>query len=245
MIMIGRFKYIILAVVAVTGLIGATPLDRGAQLPPITALAITVQQGDMIVEGYARPEMRGQVLALVETMRSGTATLSEQSLELSGVAAADAGFSSALATLRNQLPQHVETEVDVFVIDAGQSADDVCERMFAVVSTLPAQFDETGVRVRSASEPALDRIVDFAQDCESRIELIGHSDATGPEAANLALSLVRAQRVADYLVSRGVDDDRLVLSAAGSAEPIADNATRLGRERNRRVEFRLNPLRTP
>ena len=235
----GRFKYLFLAVVAVTGLIGATPLDRAAQLPPITSLAITIQQGDVSVDGYAGPEMRSQVLALVDTMRSGTATLSEKSLELSGVASADAGFGSALAVLRTQLPPHVETNVDVFVIDASRSTNDVCERMFDAVSDLPAQFDETGVRMRSVSEPALDRVVDFAEDCDSRIELIGHSDATGPEAANLALSLVRAQRVADYLVSRGVDSERLTLSAAGSAEPIADNGTRLGRERNRRVEFRL------
>ena len=237
----GRFKYLILAVVAVTGLIGATPLDRAAQLPPITALAITIDLGEISVDGYARPEMREEVLALVETMRSGTATLTEKSLDLSGVASADAGFASALATLRSELPPHIETDVDVFVIDAGRSGHDVCQRMFDTVSSLPAQFDETGVRMRSASQPALDRIVDFTQDCESGIELIGHSDATGPEAANLALSLVRAQKVADYLVSRGVDSDRLTLSGAGSAEPIADNATRLGRERNRRVEFRLSP----
>ena len=235
-----RFKYIALAVIAVTGLIGATPLDRGAQLPPITALAVTIQQGSLAVDGYADPGLRGHVLAVVETMRDGTATLSERSLELSGVASADAGFAAALDTLRDELPPHVTADVDVFVIDASRNETRICERMFNAVSELPAQFDETGILMRSASEPLLDRIVDFAQDCdESRIELVGHSDASGPEAANLALSMTRAQRVADYLVSRGVDEDRLLLSAAGSVDPIADNATRLGRERNRRVEFRL------
>ncbi|MDJ0908467.1 MAG: OmpA family protein [Woeseiaceae bacterium] len=238
----GRFKYLFLAVVAVTGLIGATPIDRGAQLPPITSLAVTIRQGNVAVDGYAAPAMRDRVLALVSTMQSGTARLTEQSLELNGVTSADAGFGEELAELRDELPAHMATAIDVFIIDADQAGSDVCERMFETVSALPAQFDETGILMRTASQPALDRIVDFALDCdESRIELVGHSDSTGPEAANVALSLTRAQRVADYLVARGVDSERLVLSAAGSAEPIADNATRLGRERNRRVEFRLTP----
>ena len=237
-----RFKYLFLAVIAITGLIGATPIDRSVQLPPITALAVTVQQGDVVVDGYAEPEMRDRVITLVGTMQSGSARLSEQSLDISGVASTESDFGAALATLRSEIPQHLATTVDVFVIDARQAESGVCERMFESVSTLPAQFDETGILVRTSSKPTLDRIVDFAEDCgESRIELVGHSDSTGPEAANVALSLTRAQRVADYLVSRGVEAERLLLSGAGSAEPIADNTTRLGRERNRRVEFRLTP----
>ncbi len=238
----GRFKYLFLAVVAVTGLIGATPIDPGAQLPPITALAVTVRGGNVVVDGYAAPELRERVVAVVGAMQSGTARLTEQSLELSGVASASADYGAELEALQDGLPQSVAAEFDVLVIDASPVEADLCARMFESVSALPAQFDETGILMRSASLPMLDRIVDYAQDCnESQIELVGHSDSTGPEAANLALSLTRAQRVAEYLVARGIDRERLQVSAAGSAEPVADNATRLGRERNRRVEFRLSP----
>ncbi len=241
-----RFKYLLLAVVAVTALIGATPLDGGAQLPPITALVVSIQQGDLAVDGYAAPEMRSRVIALAETMRSGRAELSERSFELSGVTSTDSGFAGQLAALRGELNERLATEIDVFVIDSAQAGPQSCERMFDSVSALPAQFDETGILVRTSSQPTLDRIVDFAQDCgELRIELVGHSDATGPEAANIALSLTRAQKVADYLIARGVDSERLLLSGAGSAEPIADNETRLGRERNRRVEFRLSLGNSP
>ncbi len=238
----GRYKYLFLAIVAVTGLIGATPIGRGVQLPPITALAVLAKEGDIVANGYAAPEVRERVIAVVGTMQSASASLSEQSFELSGVASAATGFGAELEALRNALPEHVATDIDVFVIDAGQVGSELCERMFAAVSEQPAQFDETGILVRSSSQPMLDRIVDYSQDCsDARIELVGHSDSTGPEAANLALSLTRAQRVADYLVARGVDSERLLVSAAGSAEPIADDATRLGRERNRRVELRLSP----
>ena len=63
-----RFKYLFIAVVAVIGLIGATPIDRGVQLPPITALAITVQQGEIVIDGYAEAQVRDRLLALVGTM---------------------------------------------------------------------------------------------------------------------------------------------------------------------------------
>ncbi len=239
--MAGHFKYLVLAVVALTGLIGASPLDRETQLPPITALAVALHGSEVNAQGYADPILRGRVIELVTTMHSGIADLSEHSLRISGIASADSEFPAVLTAVRDGLPDHVSTDVDVFVIDSGLAVADICDRMFAAVATLPAQFDESGVRMRSASQPVLDRVVDFAEDCaEVNIELVGHSDASGPEELNLKLSLQRAQAVADYLVERGMVSERLVLSAAGSTEPVADNATRLGRERNRRVEFRLS-----
>ncbi len=237
----GHFKYLVLAVVALTGLIGASPLDRAAQLPPITSLAVALHGSEINAQGYAEPILRGRVIELVATMHAGIANLSENSLQISGVASTNSGFPAALSAVRDGLPGHVSTDVDVFVIDSEIAVRGICERMFAAVAIVPAQFDETGIRMRSASQPALDRVVDYAEDCiEPDIELVGHSDASGPEELNRALSLQRAQAVADYLVERGVDSERLVLSAAGSAEPISDNETRLGRERNRRVELRLS-----
>ena len=171
-----RFKYLFLAVVAITGLIGATPIDRAVQLPPITALNLTIQQGEVTANGYAAPEMRERLITLAGTMQSGTAKLSEQSLELRGVASADGGFGAELTALRDELPQHISANVDVFVIDTRQTEPGVCERMFDAVSVLPAQFDETGILMRTSSRQTLDRIVDFAEDCEgSQIELAVHA----------------------------------------------------------------------
>ena len=59
------------------------------------------------------------------------------------------------------------------------------------------------------------------------------------KAWNRQLSLQRARIVADHLIAQGVDPERLLVDGRGSAEPIADNATALGRERNRRIEFEL------
>jgi outer membrane protein OmpA-like peptidoglycan-associated protein len=72
-----------------------------------------------------------------------------------------------------------------------------------------------------------------------RVRIEGHTDATGSNSTNLRLSQSRADAVRNYLVRLGVDPDRLVAVGYGEEQPIASNATRSGRERNRRVEFTI------
>jgi outer membrane protein OmpA-like peptidoglycan-associated protein len=73
---------------------------------------------------------------------------------------------------------------------------------------------------------------------ELRVDLIGHTDAVGSAAHNQDLSARRAVTVYTWLVQRGVDPSRLRSSGRGFAEPIADNASVVGRALNRRVEVR-------
>lgn len=70
-----------------------------------------------------------------------------------------------------------------------------------------------------------------------RIRIEGHTDSTGSKAANLALSMKRAQAVVDYLVNRGVKRARLEAAGRGDYDPVADNSTEAGRTRNRRIEL--------
>ena len=75
-----------------------------------------------------------------------------------------------------------------------------------------------------------------------RLEVAGHTDATGEPAQNEALSRARAEAVTAALVQRGVADGRLVPEGKGEAEPVASNDTPDGRALNRRVELvRLEP----
>jgi OOP family OmpA-OmpF porin len=69
------------------------------------------------------------------------------------------------------------------------------------------------------------------------IEVAGHADSTGPAEYNMGLSLRRANAVRDYLVSKGVAADRLVVRGYGESQPTATNETREGRAKNRRVEL--------
>ena len=74
---------------------------------------------------------------------------------------------------------------------------------------------------------------------ELRIELRGHTDNTGDEEANMALSQSRAATVFNYLVEKGIGADRLVSTGYGETQPIGDNATEDGRQQNRRTELKV------
>jgi outer membrane protein OmpA-like peptidoglycan-associated protein len=69
------------------------------------------------------------------------------------------------------------------------------------------------------------------------VTIIGHTDSTGSDAVNNPLSIDRANAARDYLVSRGVSRARIATDGRGSREPIADNGTQQGRDKNRRVEI--------
>lgn len=78
---------------------------------------------------------------------------------------------------------------------------------------------------------------------QAQIDLIGHSDSSGDPTRNTALSLARAESVRDRLVAAGIAAERIVARGLGPAEPVADNITPEGRQKNRRVEVMLTSTR--
>ena len=74
-----------------------------------------------------------------------------------------------------------------------------------------------------------------------KVSVEGHTDNTGDAAKNLDLSKRRAASVVRFLVDHGVDAGRLTSDGFGATKPIADNKTKAGREKNRRVELRIVP----
>ena len=71
------------------------------------------------------------------------------------------------------------------------------------------------------------------------IQVAGHTDNTGDEAANVTLSEARARTVYNYLTGKGIADSRLQAAGYGSTRPVADNNTDEGRQQNRRTEFQI------
>ncbi len=72
-----------------------------------------------------------------------------------------------------------------------------------------------------------------------KLKVSGYTDNTGKEEMNLELSKKRANAVKSYLISDGIDASRVQVNGYGEANPIADNNTREGRAKNRRVEFEI------
>jgi OOP family OmpA-OmpF porin len=76
------------------------------------------------------------------------------------------------------------------------------------------------------------------QNPNLRVRVEGHTDSVGPAEYNMGLGQRRAQTVRDYLVTKGVDGQRIETRSAGETRPVASNDTPKGRLLNRRVEIR-------
>jgi OOP family OmpA-OmpF porin len=68
---------------------------------------------------------------------------------------------------------------------------------------------------------------------------VGHTDAVGVDAYNQKLSVKRADAVKAYLVSKGIEKNRVYTEGKGEKQPVADNKTSAGRSKNRRVEIEV------
>jgi len=77
---------------------------------------------------------------------------------------------------------------------------------------------------------------------KTTIDVEGHTDSDGSDQYNQQLSLNRANSVGTYLQSQGVNGQRIVAFGAGEARPIAPNTTPDGKQQNRRVELKLQPI---
>lgn len=102
------------------------------------------------------------------------------------------------------------------------------------------EFETQSATIKKGSYPLLDQIAKiFIDNPTYIIEVQGHTDATGKAEMNMKLSDERAHSVMNYLIEHGVEAERLSAKGFGSEMPIADNATKEGRQKNRRVEFNI------
>lgn len=90
------------------------------------------------------------------------------------------------------------------------------------------------------SYPELDRLANFMlKNTEYDVEISGHTDNVGSDAANMVLSKNRASSVAQYLISKGIESTKLKIKGYGKSKPIKPNDTEENRQQNRRVEFKI------
>jgi outer membrane protein OmpA-like peptidoglycan-associated protein len=93
------------------------------------------------------------------------------------------------------------------------------------------------------AQSSLNQVADALKSRDdTKILVEGHTDSTGSDVTNQALSKARADAVASYLVTRGLPQDRVTSAGLGSSRPVADNSTAEGRANNRRVEIVVQPV---
>lgn len=103
-------------------------------------------------------------------------------------------------------------------------------------------FDSDKFNLKEESKVELNKLVQFLGNNPAvKIEIGGHTDNTGEQTKNVALSANRAKAVKDYLVSTGVPIGRLTFKGYAETQPIADNKTIEGRALNRRTEIKIMP----
>ncbi len=102
------------------------------------------------------------------------------------------------------------------------------------------EFETGKANIKKKSYPLLNQIANiFIENKDYIVEVQGHTDNTGKYELNKELSEKRANAVRDYLIAQGVDFQRMTAVGYGPDVPIADNKTKAGRAKNRRVEFKI------
>ena len=129
---------------------------------------------------------------------------------------------------------------------AGVKENKGCPQVKRAITTLlkkamtGIQFETGKAVIVKKSYGILDEIAKvFKENPDYIIEVQGHTDNVGKADVNMFLSEKRAQAVREYLVKAGVDGTRMTAHGYGSTVPIADNSTKAGRAKNRRVEFKI------
>jgi len=103
-----------------------------------------------------------------------------------------------------------------------------------------AFFDFDKSALKSEGKAKLDDLVGKVKGINLEVIIaVGHTDSVGSDAYNQKLSVRRAESVKAYLVSKGIEKNRVYTEGKGEKQPVADNKTKEGRAKNRRVEIEV------
>jgi len=195
-----------------------------AALGLLVASTMPALAGEKKVNKYVRSSDG----TLVRDSEGGCVRSSDKTTEL----LEECGYKS-LEVVVEKTPEMVE----VAVVESGTVLEHV------VVENIQFAFDSAELTAESKAilNDAVTRLQPYKELIKnetSHVTATGYTDTSGPEAYNLKLSERRANAVADYMAnSLGTDRARMKVSGMGEANPVADNATRAGRIKNRRVEL--------
>ena len=103
-----------------------------------------------------------------------------------------------------------------------------------------AFFDFDKSVIKPAGKQKLDDLISKIKDINLEVIIaVGHTDSVGTDSYNQRLSVRRSEAVKAYLVSKGIEKNRVYTEGKGEKQPVADNKTAEGRAKNRRVEIEV------
>jgi len=109
------------------------------------------------------------------------------------------------------------------------------------IKVTPVHFVSDKSYLTDYSKGVLEKLLQtLKSNSEYNVNVYGHADSQGPDDHNFKLSQARIASVVEYLISKGISDNRIIQQKAfGESKPIASNDTEEGRLQNRRVEFEI------
>ncbi len=102
------------------------------------------------------------------------------------------------------------------------------------------EFNSGSAKLTPKGVATLNKVAEALSSGTTKVAIAGHTDNAGNDANNLKLSEDRAATTLEYLVGKGIARGRLSAQGFGHTQPIADNATAEGKQRNRRIEFTVS-----
>jgi outer membrane protein OmpA-like peptidoglycan-associated protein len=213
-------KFIIVSVVSMFGVAGCATDEYGNQKPMTDTQkgAIFGAIGGAVIGAAVKDENRGKG-AVVGAIGGGLA---------------GAGVGAYMDSQKKDFEKALAPERDRGAIQI----EKLGEKSLRVTMTAQSAFAVDSSEIKGTFHSTLDKISTIVNKYgKTTIAVIGHTDSTGSNAHNQALSERRAGAVQQYLLGRNVVPQRLAATGRGESEPRASNSTEEGRALNRRVEL--------
>lgn len=203
---------------------------------PLTRALAAAALGGVMLAGCARNAQRGAVIGGAGGAVVGGVIGAASGSTAKGAIIGAAVGGAAGAIIGDQMDRRAaEIRQDI----PGAKVERVGEGILVTFDT-GLLFGLDSAVVRPAAQANLRNLAtNLDKYPDTDLLIVGHTDSTGSESYNLALSKRRAMAVSDYLSAQGVTRTRLRMDGRGELEPVASNASEDGRQQNRRVEVAI------
>ena len=241
----------------------AAPVAEGDDATAALAEELELARATIDELNSAATDSAARLSEITETLRDREATVAQlqaeleekaEAIETASVASETDGdpseelqsLSARLAELTELVDSQTETishlrmGFDQKPASPMEMASACIDRANKIFEISQIKFGTGTSSISEQSTATLDHLRDLAIGCESDemfIEIGGHTDSQGAEAANQRLSEARANSVRDFLIGRGIPADTMIAVGYGESQPIATNDTPVGRAQNRRITF--------
>ena len=181
------------------------------------------------------------IIKRLSNFDSGDARIFNKEVSVDGMVGSDALKQQTVSGLNAELSGRTQLTLNINAPAAEKQAAINCQKEFNdILAKGTILFNTDSDVIKPVSYPLLSELAAEFEKCPaSSVDILGHTDSVGNEAYNMQLSQRRAAAVTRYLSSKGVDVSRITSIGRGEEAPIADNATKEGRAKNRRIEFKV------